>query len=456
LNTNGRTGVRFWRALSCVAVAATTLGSFGCGSDDAAPDPTTTGARVRVLHLSPDAPPIQALVDGAEPAGFGPIAFGESSGYAAVSTGAHELDVTADGTAAGSVLKVPGLQFESGSYTAVALGKVAQIQALFFPDSPAGLAAGSIRVRAIHAAPSVGQVDVYAIDPETGAPTELVKNVDFGDASAPLDVAAGAYTLGVDLDNDMKPEVYLELPGLEAGTLANVYVTEDEGGKVFALAQLDGATTAKVLPSTSELRVVHLSRDAPNVDVYANGAKVVTDLAYASSTDALVVPSGTYDVAVTATGAAIGTAVINAPGVTLAPGRAYTVAAYDDLSSIKPVVLEDTSAGLNKAADIRLQIVHVAPTVTRGDLFSVTPGGNTLLIDDIGFGEFSTTPDVPSSSYTVGFDAEANGVIDIAFDLPVLAPGSIANVFVATDAAEAVYLLVQTTGSGAIRVDPNP
>ena len=43
--------------------------------------------------------------------------------------------------------------------------------------------------------------------------------------------------------------------------------------------------------------------------------------------------------------------------------------------------------------------------------------------------------------------------IDIAFNLPVLAPGSFANVFVATDAANQVFLLVQTTGAGAIRVN---
>jgi hypothetical protein len=280
--------------------------------------------------------------------------------------------------------------------------------------------------------------------------------VKFGDVSAPLDLPAAAYTLGIDVNNDNNPDVYFELPALAAGTLANVYVTQDSTGAVFALAQLEGSTTARVDASTSKLRVVHLSRNAPPVDVYANGAKVVTNLVYASTTGTLTVPSGAYDLAVSPTGTSASSAVIKTMGTRLLPGKAYTVVAYADLPNITAEVLEDDLTGINAATDIRLRIIHVAPTVTRGDVYAVKPTGNTLLVANIGFGESKKTPDLASNSYKVGFDAEANGTIDIAFNLPVLAPGSFANIFVATDAANQVYLLVQTTAAGALRVNPAP
>lgn len=411
-------------------------------------------AQLRVLHLSPNAPAVNAFVDGTQPSGWPQLSFTQSTPFAAIAAGAHKLDV--GGTAAAPVLSAPGLQLQgSGKYTAVAIGNTSSLRALFFENGSANLAADKIRIRAIHAAPSVGTVDLFTLG-ANGMPAPLLADVPYGGVSDPLDVPAGAYTVGVDTSNDGNPELWFELPSLPGGTVANVFVTQDSTGTVFALAQLDGSTTARIDKATSKLRVIHLSRNAPSVDVYANGAKVVNNLAYAQSTATLTVGSGSYDLAVTAAGGSPSSAVINARGVKLLPGKAYTVAAYADLANITAAVLEDNTSGINTASDIRLNVIHVAPTVTRGDLYAVKATGNLLLAPNIGFGESARLPDLASSSYRVGFDAEANGTIDIAFNLPVLAPGSFANVFVATDPMGAVYLLVQTTGAGTIRVNAAP
>jgi hypothetical protein len=431
------------------------------GSTTVRIDPSTT--QLRVLHLSPDAPAVAAFVDGAIPSGFDDLEFTESTPYTTLATGSHSLDVTADGTVAGAVLSVGQLPLDEGTrYTAVAIDTLDGISAIFFEDSGTGLASGQIRVRAIHAAPGVGQVDLINVSDDGGL-TTLLSDVNFGDFSAPLDLPAGAYTIGVDVDDDGIPELYFELPALTAGTLANVYVTQDADGNIFALAQLDGATTAVISLATSEIRFIHLSPDAPAVDAYANGALIVTDLAYAESTETLVVPSGSYDLDVTVAGSPISEAVIQVSDVAFLPSRAYTVFAYGNISppaefpdrGLTAGIVEDDAEGLNTSTDVRLQVIHVATIVTRGDIFSVTPEGNTLLVQDIGFGESAVTPDLPSSAYTVGFDAEANGVIDIDFDLPVLAPGNFANVFVAVDSTDAVYVLVQTSGAGTIAVNAN-
>lgn len=409
-------------------------------------------AQLRVLHLSPNAPGVKAFVDGQSPATWQQLTFTQATPFAAFSAGTHKLDVGA--TAAMPVLTAADLRFAGGAkYTAVAIGNVGSLKALFFENGAANLASGKIRIRAIHAAPAVGTVDLYTLNPMNGMAESLLADVPYSGVSDALDVPAGAYTIGVDVNNDANPELWFELPSLAAGTVANVYVTQDSTGAVFALAQLPDGPTVRIDKATSKLRVIHLSRNAPSVDVYANGTKVVTNLAYAASTSTLTVGSGAYDLAVTATGANISTAVINARGVKLLPGKAYTVAAYADLANIKAAVLEDDMNGINPTTDIRLNVIHVAPTVTRGDLYAVRNTGNLLLAPDIGFGESARIPDLASSSYRVGFDAEANGTIDIAFNLPVLAPGSFANVFVATDPMGAVYLLVQTMNAGTLRVD---
>ncbi len=398
--------------------------------------------RLRIVHLSPDAPPVEPLLDGMVRSDYGKIEFPSSSSYASLIANETELDVTVDGTRDTSVLNAE-LSFEPGaSYTAVAIGRVSSIGALFFRDDKRGLASSDIRVRAIHGAPDVGQVDILAVAGD-GSTSTLLSNVDTGTAAEPFDLPAGAYTIGVDLDNDMKPELYFELPELAAGTLANVYVTQEDDGAVFALAQLDGDTTARIDPSVSNIRVLHMSRNAPNVDVFVNGGRAIVNLPFKSQSSTLTVPSGTYDTAVTATGAHLNNAVIEA-ALTLLPSKSYTVVAYGDLADIGALVLEDEPAGL-AATDIRLPITHVAPDVTRGDIYELLNGTafGAQLVDDFGFGETQTPPDLPAGTYVVGFDANATGVVDVTFDLPLLTPGTFARAFVMQEQNGSVKILVQ-------------
>lgn len=398
---------------------------------------------LRVVHLSPDAPAVTPLFDGAP---LGQIAFPSSTDYAALTVSQGTLDVTTDGTPATSVLSAPVALEEGRVYTAVALGRVANLGALVFEDDRSRLAANQIRVRAIHGAPDVGQVDVYDIAAD-GTATEILSDIDFGTAADPIDLPAGAYTLGVDANNDATPDLYFALPQLDSG-LANLYVTQDADGTVFALAQLDGATTVRIDTAESEVRVLHLSRDAPNVDVYVSGTAVISNLPFKSQSPSLTVPSGSLPIAVTAAGAPIGTAVIST-NVRLLPDRAYTILAYDDLASIDAVVLEDDTEGL-AAGNIRVPITHVAPQVTRGDVYELLDGATMFgaqLVDDFGFGETPPAVDLPAGTYTIGFDAEANGDVQAIFDLPLLTPGTYARAHVFQEADGSVAVLVQLTGS---------
>jgi hypothetical protein len=90
-------------------------------------------------------------------------------------------------------------------------------------------------------------VDLWNV-PVSGEPTALWTDVDFGGAGAALDLPAGAYTLGVDVDDDASPDLLFELPELPAGTFANVFAVNDEAGEVFLLVQLRDGSTARIDP----------------------------------------------------------------------------------------------------------------------------------------------------------------------------------------------------------------
>src|SRR5690606_24328520 len=137
------------------------------------------------VHLSPDAPAVTPLFNGDSLPELTEISFASSTDYASLSVADGVLDITTDGTAATSVLDAP-LALEDGkSYTAVALGRAAELQAIVFEDDASDLAASDIRVRVIHGAPDVGQVDLFRVASD-GAASPLLSDLDFGVAAEPL------------------------------------------------------------------------------------------------------------------------------------------------------------------------------------------------------------------------------------------------------------------------------
>lgn len=237
--------MRLRRAALCFAGMAVVL--TGCDDETTATEPQPT-SNVRVIHLSPDAPAVDVFLNGQR--SVQSLAYEQGTAYLEPAAGTYDVAVAATSApVTESVLSVPGVQLAAGRfYTAVALGRVASIQALALEDNYSGLASGNIRVRAIHAASAVGQVDIWNI-PSSGSPAVLYENVEFAQAGAYLDLPAGAYTIGFDVNNDTSPDVVFSLPTLAAGTVANVFAVSDASNNVYLLAQLQNNAVARVNPS---------------------------------------------------------------------------------------------------------------------------------------------------------------------------------------------------------------
>jgi hypothetical protein len=147
------------------------------------------------------------------------------------------------------------------------------------------------------------------------------------------------------------------------------------------------------------IRVAHASPDAPNVDVYVDGSRVIADLAFRSVTDYLEVPAGEYDVQVTAAGDP--DAVVFDATAEL-DGEDYTAVALGEVTSDDTeftVRLFEDDNGRVFGETARVRAVHASPDAPAVDV--TVNDGSATLFDGLAFGESGGYVEVPAGEYTV-------------------------------------------------------
>ena len=168
----------------------------------------------------------------------------------------------------------------------------------------------------------------------------------------------------------------------------------------FALAACDDDDVTGPV-TTAQLRVVHASPDAPNVDVLLDNAPVLTNVAYKAASSYLEVPSGSRNLKVRATGTS--TVVIDQNG-TLGQGGFYTVLATGRVASIAPLVLTDDQTS-PASGNIRLRLVHASPTAGNVDIYVTAPSADiataTPTLANVPFRAASGYLEVPAGTYRV-------------------------------------------------------
>ena len=174
-------------------------------------------------------------------------------------------------------------------------------------------------VRVLHASPDAPAVDVYLDD----AKVDALTNVPFGTISGYLDIPSG--------DHNIK--VYAT--GTTTGAVIDANVTVASGSRyTIAATNALAAIEAQVIedeptPScdAAGVRVIHLSADAPAVDVATAGAApadaVVKGLEYPNATGYLELPAGSYDLEVRLAGTT--TVALALPGVAVEACNSYSV-----------------------------------------------------------------------------------------------------------------------------------
>jgi len=461
---------RFLVLLVSVVCLTLAIGVIGCSDydDDNGVTPTPEYAKVRVQHLFPAAGGVDVYAtpivtnsrsaqDGAEAAEvladpikvFENIDYLESSAFANVSPGEYKIDVTLTGDPIDqAVLTIPSLEFTKDIYyTAVAWDDGQGIAALALADDVTDPGANTIRVRAIHAANAVGQVDIWNVtDPNN--PIPIWVDLDTGTAGEYFEVPNEAATLGFDVNNDQLVDAFFEVPALPEGTILNAFATLDGSGSLFMHAQFQDGTTVSIQPSETSLRLVHGSPTAGDVDIWANAAvKLADTFQFTDGLPPATVASGTYDIQVTAVGGDPQAPLLEFTDVTLAPG-ALTVAAYDDGAPTILPAPDDLSAPAT--GKFRVRAIHIADGIGQVDIWETS--GPTPLWVDLDFAAYGDYLELDAGQYNIGIDVDDDATPDVTFSLPSLPAGEVINVFAINDGGT-VFLLAQLLDGTTARID---
>jgi hypothetical protein len=185
------------------------------------------------------------------------------------------------------------------------------------PFATAGAQSGDARVRVLHASPDAPAVDVY-VDGE-----EAISNLAFGSITDYVTLPAGTHSVEVfpasaDGMGDAVIAADLQIAAGTDYTVAATNVLADIAPAVFVDDNTQRAT------GNARIRVIHLSPDAPAVDIAAAGAgTLLSGLAFPDASDYLEVPAGTYDLSVLPAGT--DTVALPLPGTTVNAGSVITV-----------------------------------------------------------------------------------------------------------------------------------
>lgn len=353
-----------------------------------APASAQADAKVRVAHFSPDAPAVDVYVDGKKK--LSNVPYQAMSDYLALPAGSHTFEVRAAGTPATGVpaIKAAPDLAAGKSYTVAAVGKLATITGQVYEDDVTPPAAGKAKVRVIHAAADVPEVDVAV---KGGA--VLFPKVAFNAATPYTELAAGSYDLEI----------------RAAGTtnvLLGRPVTVQPGG-IYTIAAVGGGDKPASLRGFVDV--------APN-------ATAAPDTAVAGATSTTAA-AGTATTAVTPTAAATATTTKAAAATTTAAAKsAVTKPAATKVSATK---VADTKATDTKVTDTKATETTVADTAASDSSVADTAVADTTADTAADTAASDSTSATPTGAVSTGVGGPHGGLLVPIAALLMLTAGAV-------------------------------
>lgn len=355
------------------------LGLSACHDD---PEIST----VQVIHASPDAPAVNVLANGSVL--LQSFNFGNVSQKTELDAGIFNVDVQAllpDSTTP-SVIGPTDIDLAKNTNTLViAVNTVANIEPLIITRQDENVRSDKTRVNIIHAAPNAPQVDIYVTAPDADlANSSATATAAFKDSSGELEVDSGSYQIRITPANSQTvvfDSGTIELPG--GGDLAILALENTLTGSSPVQLLIAGDTSGafvRDVNAPTNLRVTHVSPDAPAVDVVIDdnfATPLVPNLAYANTAGFVDVAPGSYNVKVVPTGTT--TPVVLNTDLDLEAHANYSVYAVDVLANIEPLVL--TRNRRRVGTEAKLDIVHASPAAGNVDIYLTAPGTDISGVD---------------------------------------------------------------------------
>lgn len=181
-------------------------------------------------------------------------------------------------------------------------------------DNPTTPVAQNANVKVVHASPDAPGVDLLVDDNVAGS------NLTFPNNTGYLEVEEGTRNIKVNVSGTSNTVIEADLP-----------ILGNKNYSVFAVDAVSNLTPLVIeddltapASGNSHVRFIHLSPDAPAVDItLKDGTVVFGDYEFKESSDFTPLPAASYDLQVRLAGTS--TVVLELPGISVMDGNIYTV-----------------------------------------------------------------------------------------------------------------------------------
>jgi len=206
--------------LARFALIISALFVAGCAENDGIEQ-----AKLRVVNLSPDAGPVDLLVDG-DPL-FEQVPYAAASPYEKIDADSHDIQLTQSGSFTTFVDDRKSFSADD-EYTLFLFGFADDAEPKFSTDNNNRPSSGRTKIRFVHAAPSLRDLDVYITQPgdrlEDATPT--ITDERFREISDYVESVGGDYRIRVTNSESLD-------------VIADSGIFHTEGGQIFTIAVID-------------------------------------------------------------------------------------------------------------------------------------------------------------------------------------------------------------------------
>lgn len=185
-------------------------------------------------------------------------------------------------------------------------------------------------VRIFHAAPQAQNIDVYIND------QMVFSNLAFGDFTKYVYLDEGEYNVSVYLAGQKDIPVINQMVDVLSQQIFTVAATGNLDN--LGLLVIPDKVSKSPSQSYSSLRVIHLSPNAPGVDILVDGDTLFEDISFEEGTDYVDLNNGTYNVNVVLN---TDKSIVLPLKVTLNPDKIYTIYIIGNPPTLQAVQVVD-------------------------------------------------------------------------------------------------------------------
>lgn len=170
------------------------------------------------------------------------------------------------------------------------------------------------------------------------------------------------------------------------------------------MVSLWGCSDDDKLDTTTQIRVIHASPDAPKVDVLVDGSAALQAVDYAVGSGLIDLDAGMHDIEVQGVLPGDTRATVIGPvSLDLMAENRYDILAVNTVSAIEPLVISNMESDVT-VGSVRAQVVHAAPAAPQVDVFVTAPGADLSMAAALGsfsFKENLGPVEIPADTYQI-------------------------------------------------------